>query len=240
MSYFILRNGLQYGPYSRADVQRYLRTGDLYPGDLSRTEEMKQWLPVTRVLGTAAPPPPSTGAGLNSKRAVPRAMPVVAGETATAAMPGATVRLPPPPAMALPLPPAMRWEVLALLIVMTGGVFAWVWGLAVARWVREIDPRNRAIPVLAASFVLNIATVVLMYIGRAGTSAAIVAVLLELVGIALFVSAMIVMRRSIVTFYNTSENVALSMSTIMTFFFHVIYFQFKFNRAWNVRPVSTP
>lgn len=238
MSYFILRNGLQYGPYSMADVQRYLRTGDLYPGDLSRTEDMKQWLPVTRVLGTSAPPPPSVAASLNSKRAIPRAIPVFAGETAGAAMPGAAVRLPPPPAMALPLPPAMRWGILAWLVLLTGGLFAWMWSFAVARWVREIDPRNRAIPVLAAGLVLSIATVVLMYIWRGDTIAPIFAALLQLPGIALFVSAMFIMRRSIITCYNPSENAALSMSAMMTLFFHVIYFQFKFNRA--SQPDSTP
>lgn len=62
MSYFILRDGQQYGPYSQADVERYLRRGDIYPGDLSRTEKMNQWLPVSQVLGSAAPPPPSPDA----------------------------------------------------------------------------------------------------------------------------------------------------------------------------------
>jgi len=59
MNYFILRDGLQYGPYSQAEVQRYLRIGDIYPGDLSRTEKMNRWLPVSQVLGSAAPPPSS-------------------------------------------------------------------------------------------------------------------------------------------------------------------------------------
>ena len=74
MDYFILRDGLQYGPYSRSELQVYLRTGEVFPGDLGRSEQMNQWLPVLRLLGTAAPPQPSsvdsTSGGAENQREV--------------------------------------------------------------------------------------------------------------------------------------------------------------------------
>ncbi len=92
MNYFILRDGEQYGPYSQAEVQRYLRTGDIFPGDLSRTEEMNQWLPVSKVLGSAAPPPPSPDAACCAARSPNNAS--AGSATAFAATRG---RLPPHP-----------------------------------------------------------------------------------------------------------------------------------------------
>lgn len=59
MSYFILRNGQQYGPYSPADLERYLAVGGIVTTDLARTEEMNQWLPLSQIIGTATPPPPT-------------------------------------------------------------------------------------------------------------------------------------------------------------------------------------
>ena len=67
MSYFILRDGLQYGPYSRTELQRYLQTGELYPGDLGRSQEVTQWLPVSQLLGTGPPPSPTFQAFISTQ-----------------------------------------------------------------------------------------------------------------------------------------------------------------------------
>jgi uncharacterized protein DUF4339 len=57
MSYFILRNGQQYGPYSPADLERYLMLGGIVTTDLARTEEMNQWLPLSQIVGNTPSPP---------------------------------------------------------------------------------------------------------------------------------------------------------------------------------------
>jgi hypothetical protein len=57
VSYFILRNGEQYGPYSPADVERYLTVGGIVVTDLARTEEMNQWLPLSDIIRNTPPPP---------------------------------------------------------------------------------------------------------------------------------------------------------------------------------------
>jgi uncharacterized protein DUF4339 len=65
VSYFILRNGQQYGPYSPADLDRYLTLGGIVTTDLARTEEMNQWLPLLQIVGFT-PPPPTTAETLAS------------------------------------------------------------------------------------------------------------------------------------------------------------------------------
>jgi hypothetical protein len=57
VSYFILRNGQQYGPYSPADIERYLTVGGIVVTDLARTEEMNQWLPLSNIIHNTLPPP---------------------------------------------------------------------------------------------------------------------------------------------------------------------------------------
>jgi hypothetical protein len=67
VSYFILRNGEQYGPYSPADIERYLTVGGIVVTDLARTEEMNQWLPLSQIIRNT-PPPPTAVENLNSGR----------------------------------------------------------------------------------------------------------------------------------------------------------------------------
>jgi hypothetical protein len=222
MGYFILRNGEQYGPYSQTDVQRYLRTGDIFPGDLSRTEEMNEWLPVSRVLGSAAPPPPSLVAE-----------PVLAGGTPATAVAPPNAQLPPHSLAVAPPPPGMHWGVLLLLMVLTFGFFGWLWSSVIAHWVRRIDARNDATLLLAFSFALNIAAIALLYMRRDWTAWVVVAALAACV---LFVFAIFGMRKSIRVYYRARENI-LSLSAVMTFFFHIVYFQFKFNRIRQAKSV---
>ena len=46
MTYRIARNGTIHGPYSVAEVQRYLASGNILPSDLAQGETMDEWLPV--------------------------------------------------------------------------------------------------------------------------------------------------------------------------------------------------
>jgi hypothetical protein len=67
VSYFILRNGEQYGPYSPADIERYLTVGGIVVTDLARTDEMNQWLPLSDIIRNT-PPPPTAVENLDSLR----------------------------------------------------------------------------------------------------------------------------------------------------------------------------
>lgn len=58
MTYYISRNGETSGPYSLIDLQRYVASGEILPGDLARGEGMQNWVPLSQILGgTAAAAP---------------------------------------------------------------------------------------------------------------------------------------------------------------------------------------
>lgn len=53
MTYRIARNGTIFGPYSTAEVQRYLASGEILPDDLAQAENMAEWLPVEELFPAA-------------------------------------------------------------------------------------------------------------------------------------------------------------------------------------------
>jgi hypothetical protein len=56
MNYFVTRNGQDYGPYTLADLQRYVATGSVLVTDLTRSEGMTEWIPVSQVIGNIPVP----------------------------------------------------------------------------------------------------------------------------------------------------------------------------------------
>jgi hypothetical protein len=56
MNYFVTRDGQQYGPYTLADLQRYVATGSILVTDLTRSEGMTEWIPVSQVIGNIPVP----------------------------------------------------------------------------------------------------------------------------------------------------------------------------------------
>ncbi|HWZ82151.1 MAG TPA: DUF4339 domain-containing protein [Terriglobales bacterium] len=56
MNYFISRDGQEYGPYTLADLQRYVAAGSILVTDLTRSEGMTEWVPVSQVIGNIPVP----------------------------------------------------------------------------------------------------------------------------------------------------------------------------------------
>jgi hypothetical protein len=56
MNYFITRDGQQYGPYTLADLQRYVATGSILVTDMTRSEGMTEWITVSQVIGNIPVP----------------------------------------------------------------------------------------------------------------------------------------------------------------------------------------
>ena len=53
MRYRIARGAQVFGPYTGAEVQRYLRSGHILPGDLAQLEGSAEWLPLPMVFPLA-------------------------------------------------------------------------------------------------------------------------------------------------------------------------------------------
>lgn len=56
MNYYVSRGGKQYGPYSLAEVQKYMAEGSISPGDHAWTETMASWVPLSQLLADLARP----------------------------------------------------------------------------------------------------------------------------------------------------------------------------------------
>jgi GYF domain 2 len=232
VTFFILRNGLQFGPYSRQDLQDFLRSGELYPGDLGRTEAMKQWLPVSRILGVAAPPPPSSDQNLHSQGPDRMVKPEPLSQPPCEPLPPRVVA-------DVPAPPSLHCGVLLLLMIVTLGLFGWLWSFVIARWARNVDSRSRAMSFLIVSAALSISSGLYLVLGPRATATTLGAVFVQLLGIVLFVFAMFTIHRSLLTHYFLDENPSSSfIAVIMTLLFNVLYFQHQFNRARRSHPQS--
>src|SRR5438309_4896909 len=74
MNYWVSRGGQQYGPYSLADLQRYVASGNISASDLARNESMSQWLPVAQILSGGGEPaqPPAAEIPLPQAAATPQ------------------------------------------------------------------------------------------------------------------------------------------------------------------------
>jgi GYF domain 2 len=231
VSYFILRHGQQFGPYSPADLQHYLGQGNITLSDLGRTEEMNEWLPLSQIQGTVARPFPPEA----SSPAPPYWALTAPSANAPLNTAPSGVQPPMPWTSAAP-PPGLHWGILLVVMILTLGLFGLIWSLVVAKWVRKIDSRSPAVLLLIVCVVFEIAAVALLFMVRAELAQ--LAILPQLVATFLFVLAMFRMRKSMLEYYNSAERIRLKLSGVMTFFFNVVYFQYKCNRIPDAKRVE--
>ena len=224
MPYHVSREGQTYGPYSLEDLQRYVASGNVLLTDLAKSDDAAEWVPVAQILGTSAPPPPSSTA--------PGYAPVPVNPYGS------------PVASTYPDPPNLHWALVLVIAIFTCGVFAVIWDFVQMLWVRRIDPQTKAFPYFICYVVLSFINGGL----SAGASAAILAghtphrhPVSFLVGLVVFVLVILYrfsMKNSIEQFYNTVEPIGLRLGPIMTFFFGGIYFQYHFNRIHQMKQAA--
>lgn len=199
MNYFILRDGQEYGPYTLADLQRYVASGQILLTDMARSEGMPEPQPVSQIIGTIP---------------VPVAAPY---QPAGPVMPD------------YPDPPNLHWGLVLLFGILTCGMFSIVWDLILAAWMKKVAPQSRALYYYIAEAVLvipisfNSVSVSFHHTTNPYGS------VLGLINLVLVLVARFSFRSSIEEHYNTAEPIGLTLSGVMTFFFGCIYFQYHFN-----------
>jgi len=218
MNYFIKRDTSEYGPYTLADLQKYVASGNVLLTDLCRSEGLTDWVPVSQVIGNipvpVAPQPP-------------------AGAAAYA--PVAVSPYPPPP--------NLHWAVCLLLAVVTCSIFGWVWAFVQAVWVRKVQPNSKAILFYSVALVIHILFIMYSFyygmalgingVGSAGLSGPSFYILRRGVQIVILIAIVLGnfnMRDSIEEHFNTAEPIGLGLSGVLTFFFGIIYFQYHFTK----------
>src|ERR1700704_6423068 len=149
MKYYIQRQLNEYGPYTLADLQRYVAQGSILLTDLTRSEGMTEWTPVSQVLGNIpvqvpaatmqVPGSPTYGSASGGTGTVYSGTPSYAGQ-AVSATPGG------------PVPPDFHWA-LVLLVGFFCNLFQLIWLFVEAGFVKKIDRESKAVALLAASLV---------------------------------------------------------------------------------------
>jgi len=224
MNYFIKRELNEYGPYSLADLQKYVASGNILLTDLCRSEGLTDWVPVSQVIGNipvpAAAPQPAAGTVYGGGTGAP-AYGTQAGYAVQAAS-------------QYPPPPSLHWGILVLLAVLTCGLFGWVWAFVEAAWVKKVDPESKAL----LYYGISVGLLVLMFgaafaegmAGRPGAANGGIFLICRIAGGIMWLVAAFNMRSSIEDHYYSKEPIGLSLNGVMTFFFSIYYFQYHFTR----------
>ncbi len=210
MDYFVQRGEEKFGPYTLADLQGYVQSGRVLPGDLAQSEGMDQWVPVSQILGN-----------------IP--IQVTAAPVAVA----------PAPEL-VPLPPNLHWSILLIIVILgrlsygaLALIFNWVWVLIQANWARKLSGNNLAMVLVAmypAGFVAGIFAI--GFGAAAGQNAGLYAAggIFIFAGLIAYIVGIFKIRGAMEDYYNSRENIALTLSGVMTFFFSSVYLQYHINR----------
>jgi hypothetical protein len=236
MKYFIKRGLNDYGPYTLAELQRYVAQGNIAMADLTRSEGMTDWVPVSQVIGDipvpVTAPVPSPAAGGTVYSGTPNAYGMAAA-----------------PAMAAgPVPPDFHWALVLLICIVTCSLFGWAWLIVEAAWVRKIKPQGKGLLFALLALGCYLAATVFNFAWRvtdhfAGNP---FAGLLSFASLILVIVSSFFMRSDLEDYYNTTENINLQLngvgSTLLTLFFPILYLQYHFSRIahWKKTGVLTP
>lgn len=206
MKYFVQRGEEKFGPYSLADIQQYVQSGNISLGDLAQSEGMSEWVPVSQVIGNIPIPVTSYGAAV-----APAMEPVLD---------------------LVPLPPNLHWALLLVLEIVTRQLFNLIWSLVLANWARKLIKDNKPLVLVAMYPAGIIAGIVAGVVGAEGNSdaVAIAAGLCVIGGVIAYLIGIFSIRSAMEEYYNSTENIGLSLSGVMTFFFSTVYLQYHVNR----------
>ena len=199
MNYMISRDGQEYGPYSLGDLQRYVASGEILLTDMTRSEGMTDFMPVSQVIGTIAMPAPATYAPM------------------AAAMPD------------FPDPPNLHWGLVLLFEVLTCGMFDAAWGIVLAVWMRKVSPQSKAVYYYGAWAVCLVAIFFSSFIAAQQHASNSFTLILQLLSFVISLVARYSLKASMEEHYNSAEPMGLGLSGVMVFFFDSIYFQYHVN-----------
>jgi hypothetical protein len=224
MNYFIKREEKEYGPYSLADLQKYVASGNVLLTDLCRSEGLADWVAVSQVIGNipvpVAAPQPVAGT-------------VYRGNVASSAPSGYAMQ----PTSPYPPPPSLHWAIVLLLTFLTCGLFSMIWLVVELLWVKKVKPDTKGVMYLSIAVGLWVALIAISGYqgfmsanGHASAGFPALSLMLDLAYFIFFLYGVFTMRSDIEEHFNTAEPIGLSLSGVMTFFFSVFYFQYHFTR----------
>ena len=123
------------------------------------------------------------------------------------------------------LPPNLHWSIVLILGLLTRQLFNMVWALLQGNWARKLSGDNKPLVLVAmypAGMVAGLLTITLFHLAALGGLFMIAGAIIYLVG-------MFSIKAAMEEYYNSTENIALQMSSVMTFFFSTVYIQYQIN-----------
>jgi len=213
VQYFVKRGEQRFGPYSLSDLQRYVQSGNIASDDLTQSEGMSDWVPVSQVLGN-----------------IP----------ATAVTSGGAAAAPAPEPELVPLPPNWHWGIVLVLGIVTRQLFNLVWALIQANWARKLIKDNKPM-VLVAMYPAGMVAGILSIALFRGQGLAALGGLFIVAGAIVYIVGVFSIKNAMEQYYTTTENIGLSLSGVMTFFFSTVYLQYHINKIakWKKTGVLT-
>lgn len=202
MDYFVKRGEQRFGPYSLADLQRYVQSGNIATDDLTQSEGMADWVSVSQVLGNI----PATA--------------VTSGGAAVA--PALEREL-------VPLPPNWHWAIVLVLGIVTRQLFNLIWALIQANWARKLSGDNKPMVLVAMYPAGMIAGIVMMVVFK-GQALEGIGGLFVFAGAIVYLFGVFSIRSAMEDYYNSTENIGLQLGGVMTFFFSTVYIQYHINQ----------
>jgi hypothetical protein len=237
MKYYIQRQLNEYGPYTLADLQRYVAQGSIQLSDLTRSEGMTDWVPVSQVIGNIPIPVP-VQAG-QAPGAVPYGGAVYGG---TGASYGAGSGM--QSVGAGPVPLDFHWALVLLIGIFTCGLFWWAWWIVEAVFIKKLKSDSKGLLFVILAFACYFTGGFINGLMRAVSPGEAVnyGVPFSLIGLVLFVIAEFQMKNDLEEYYNSEEPINLRLNGGLTFFFAVWYFQHHLSRIaqWKKSGVLQP
>ena len=233
MKYYVQRQLNEYGPYTLADLQRYIAQGNILLTDLTRSEGMTDWVPVSQVIGNIpipVPPAPiqiqgsqmyggSAGSAYGGAGTVYGGAPVYGGLPAASPANGTA-------------PPDLHWVLLLVTSIITCSLFAWAWLFVEAVYIRKIksDSKGLVFSLLAALALFMAVFVNMISSPELRSEGNPLSGLLMLASLILYFVGIFQMQSDLEAYYNTAEPIHLQLNGAMTFFCGIFYFQYQFSR----------
>jgi len=234
MNYHITRGDQTYGPYTLADLQRYVASGHVLPTDLAKSEEMAEAVPVSQILNPsglppAYEPPPAFGA--------PPVPPYQGGYPQAAGYGQAAGA----PAMQFEDPPNLNWGLVLLFDFLTCGIFQLVWNFILSAWMKRVQPTSQAIIYYAVGYGLQLINtgfsipIFMAAMHHTTMSHHYGLNLLSFVAWVIRIFARFNMKSSLEEHFNTVEPIGLRLNGVMVFFFGGLYLQSQMNRINEIK-----
>jgi len=238
MKYYIQRELNEYGPYTLADLQRYVAQGSILPTDLTRSEGMTEWTPVSQVIGNI-PIPLAAGTAAGAGGTVYGGSGTVYDGSTT----GFGVQAVPMQGTPF-VPPDFHWALVLLLGICTCFLFFSAWIIVEAVFVRKIKPDSKGlmfvIIAVAGSYVGGFMNGFISALNH--TSPQPLGNLITVIFALVYLVGAFHMRSDLEDYYNGIEPINLQLNGVLTFFFAVFYFQHHFSRIaqWKKTGILAP